>query len=80
MQGLKNRRVGKGALRAVPTTFTPVLVEMFGGHVIDRAFARSTTLPTLRIHTTDWCRSMQVRSTSSIGLLHQSLEKISISE
>ncbi|MEA2943276.1 MAG: hypothetical protein QOD09_3805 [Bradyrhizobium sp.] len=31
-------------------------------------------------YTTDRCRSMQVRSTSSIDLSHQRLEKISISE
>ncbi|MGY4626122.1 hypothetical protein ACVWY3_003878 [Bradyrhizobium sp. USDA 4486] len=31
-------------------------------------------------YTTVLCRAMQVRSTSSIGLPHQSLEKISISE
>lgn len=32
------------------------------------------------LYTTVLCRAMQVRSTSSIGLPHQSLEKISISE
>ena len=31
-------------------------------------------------YTTVLCRAMQVRSTSSIGFPHQSLEKISISE
>jgi hypothetical protein len=31
-------------------------------------------------YTTVLCRSMQTRKTSSIGLPHQSLEKISISE
>lgn len=32
------------------------------------------------LYTTVLCRAMQVRRTSSIGLPHQSLEKISISE
>ena len=48
-------------------------VAMFDAMMVPR-------YPETEAQTTVRCRSMQVRSTSSIGLPHQSLEKISISE
>ena len=78
---LKNRVAGKGASwRRAHHLWTYVgLVGTLPPSLFELRRTSRFAHPTI-FHTTERCRSMQVCKTSSIGLSHQSLEKISISE